>query len=75
VKTDLHSSSMLAVQYCVSSAPRSNDLALHVARLVVKDIRAKRKQLIAAGVVFERYGTLQQDELGIWASPSGARVA
>jgi catechol 2,3-dioxygenase-like lactoylglutathione lyase family enzyme len=27
------------------------------------------------GVVFERYGFLQQDDLGIWAAPGGAKVA
>ena len=27
------------------------------------------------GVGFERYGFLQQDELGIWAAPGGAKVA
>lgn len=31
--------------------------------------------LAAKGIVFERYSVLEQDELGIWASPSGARVA
>lgn len=32
-------------------------------------------RLTAAGVVFERYGALQQDPLGIWQSPSGAKIA
>ena len=41
----------------------------------VKGVATKVKQLVAAGVVFERYETLQQDELGIWTSPSGAKVA
>jgi len=27
------------------------------------------------GVAFERYGFLQQDDLGIWAAPGGAKVA
>ncbi len=27
------------------------------------------------GVVFERYGFLQQDDLGIWTAPGGAKVA
>ena len=28
-----------------------------------------------SGVEFERYPGMQQDDLGIWASPSGAKVA
>lgn len=41
----------------------------------VADIAATARRLSGAGVVFERYGWLQQDELGIWNSPSGAKVA
>ena len=41
----------------------------------VADIAATVRQLAAAGVRFERYPGMQQDELGIWQSPSGARVA
>jgi len=41
----------------------------------VEDIAATARRLSAAGVVFERYGWVQQDELVIWNSPSGAKVA
>ena len=42
----------------------------------VKDIEATVKELTAAGVTFNRYpGIMEQDELGIWQSPSHARVA
>ncbi len=41
----------------------------------VDDIAATARLLTAAGVVFERYPWLQQDELGIWSAPSGAKVA
>ena len=41
----------------------------------VSDITATVKELASAGVKLERYGGLGQDELGIWASPSGAKVA
>ncbi len=41
----------------------------------VPDIAATVKELKEAGVHFERFEGMQQDELGIWASPSGARVA
>ncbi len=41
----------------------------------VPDIAAAVADLASAGVVFTRYGGLEQDEAGIWAAPSGARVA
>ena len=41
----------------------------------VPEIAATVKNLGQAGVRFERYGGMDQDELGIWTSPSGARVA
>ena len=41
----------------------------------VAEIRDAVKTLAARGVVFERYPGMQQDELGIWTSPNGARVA
>ena len=41
----------------------------------VRDIVQTAKDLEKAHVTLERYPGLQQDELGIWNSPSGARVA
>jgi catechol 2,3-dioxygenase-like lactoylglutathione lyase family enzyme len=41
----------------------------------VKDIEATVKRLASAGVTFNRYPGMDQDELGIWQSPSHARVA
>jgi catechol 2,3-dioxygenase-like lactoylglutathione lyase family enzyme len=41
----------------------------------VPDIAAAVKDLKRAGVVFERFEGMKQDELGIWASPSGAKIA
>jgi len=42
----------------------------------VPDIVTTVKRLQADGVTFERYGDfMQQDELGIWAAPGGAKVA
>jgi catechol 2,3-dioxygenase-like lactoylglutathione lyase family enzyme len=41
----------------------------------VADISAAVKALQVRGVAFERYQGLDQDELGIWASPGGAKVA
>ena len=41
----------------------------------VSDIVAGAKALQKSGVVFQRYPGLEQDESGIWTSPSGAKVA
>jgi catechol 2,3-dioxygenase-like lactoylglutathione lyase family enzyme len=41
----------------------------------VPEINATVKELAQAGVQFERYGGMDQDELGIWTSPTGAKVA
>lgn len=41
----------------------------------VADIVRTATNLQTAGITFERYLGMQQDELGIWKSPSGARVA
>lgn len=41
----------------------------------VADIDTTIEQLRAAGVVPERFAGLEQDQQGVWRSPSGARVA
>lgn len=41
----------------------------------VSDIGRIVKGLQKKGVKFERYPGMEQDELGVWSSPSGARVA
>ena len=41
----------------------------------VADIEELVKGLVAKGVNFERFDGMSQDELGIWTSPSKARVA
>jgi catechol 2,3-dioxygenase-like lactoylglutathione lyase family enzyme len=41
----------------------------------VADIAATIQRLRAQGVEVERYGGLVQDDLGVWTSPSGARIA
>ncbi len=41
----------------------------------VSDITATVSRLATAGVQFQRYPQIQQDELGIWTAPGGARVA
>lgn len=39
------------------------------------DIVATAQTLRSAGVELERFGGMPQDELGIWESPGGARIA
>jgi catechol 2,3-dioxygenase-like lactoylglutathione lyase family enzyme len=41
----------------------------------VEDIAATAKALQQAGVEFQRYKGLAQDELGIWQAPGGTQVA
>jgi catechol 2,3-dioxygenase-like lactoylglutathione lyase family enzyme len=41
----------------------------------VPEITATVKNLAIAGVSFERYEGMDQDELSIWTSPTGAKVA
>jgi catechol 2,3-dioxygenase-like lactoylglutathione lyase family enzyme len=41
----------------------------------VPDIAGEVRSLEAAGVVFERYAQVPQDDLGIWTAPGGAKVA
>ena len=42
---------------------------------LVPDIEHGVRELVEKGVAFQRYGFFEQDELGIWTAPSGARVA
>ena len=41
----------------------------------VDDLEATVRELTGRGVAFERFPGMDQDELGIWRSPSGARIA
>jgi len=41
----------------------------------VQDIRSTVTQLTAAGVTFQRYDGMDQDDQGVWRSPNGALVA
>jgi catechol 2,3-dioxygenase-like lactoylglutathione lyase family enzyme len=41
----------------------------------VDDIAATVRRLTTAGVQFERYPWMEQDKIGIWNAPSGAKVA
>lgn len=41
----------------------------------VEDVQSTVRELADRGVAFERYAFMTQDELGIWTTPDGARVA
>jgi predicted enzyme related to lactoylglutathione lyase len=41
----------------------------------VADIGRVVKQLAASQVAMERYAWLEQDSVGVWTAPSGARIA
>jgi catechol 2,3-dioxygenase-like lactoylglutathione lyase family enzyme len=41
----------------------------------VGNIEDEIRELLDAGVVFERYGFFTQDALGIWTAPNGDKVA
>jgi predicted enzyme related to lactoylglutathione lyase len=41
----------------------------------VTSIEATVRALMQVGVVFERWDFMPQDELGIWSTPTGAKVA
>jgi catechol 2,3-dioxygenase-like lactoylglutathione lyase family enzyme len=49
--------------------------ATAVLGFMVEDVAQTAKDLAAKGVKFERYAFLQQDELGLWTSPDGAKIA
>jgi catechol 2,3-dioxygenase-like lactoylglutathione lyase family enzyme len=42
---------------------------------IVPDIAKEIRDLVKRGVKFKRYDWMEQDELGIWSSPSGAKIA
>ena len=41
----------------------------------VADIQASVNELLSKGVTCERYQWLEQDESGVWTSPSGGKIA
>ena len=42
---------------------------------VLEDLKGEIDRLAAAGVDFNRYHGISQDERGIWTAPDGTRVA
>lgn len=59
----------------VTRAPSFRPLPFTVVGWEVDDIEKTVRVLSAAGVVFERFDALEQDEMGIWVGPDDIRVA
>src|SRR5689334_15161868 len=59
----------------VTKAPPFEPLPFTVLGFAVARIEAETARLAKNGVAFERYEFLEQDEIGVWTAPSGAKVA
>jgi len=59
----------------VSVVPELTPAKFTVLGWQVADIAAVAQELQKAGVAPERFPGMQQDELGVWSAPSGAKVA
>ena len=59
----------------VSIVPELTPAKFTVLGWQVADIAATARDLQKAGVALQRFPGMQQDELGVWSSPSGAKVA
>ena len=59
----------------VTAVPEVSPAGYTVLGWRVADIGATVRGLTAQGVVFRRYDGMDQDELGIWTTPGGEKVA
>jgi catechol 2,3-dioxygenase-like lactoylglutathione lyase family enzyme len=59
----------------VTAVPKVAQPGYTVLGWQVSDIAAAVRDLVARGVTFLRYDGMNQDDDGIWTTPSGARVA
>jgi catechol 2,3-dioxygenase-like lactoylglutathione lyase family enzyme len=59
----------------VSAVPGFEPAPFTIIGWSVADIAKTVKGLGKKGVKFERYPGMQQDQIGVWTSPSGAKVA
>jgi catechol 2,3-dioxygenase-like lactoylglutathione lyase family enzyme len=58
----------------VSQAPQFTPAQFTILGWEVTDIERMVTDLREKGVHFERYGFIEQDELGIWTAPTGDKV-
>ncbi|HEY7402213.1 MAG TPA: VOC family protein [Candidatus Angelobacter sp.] len=59
----------------LAKTPKFKPAGFTVLGWQVADIEKIVSKLTKKGVTFERFPGMDQDKLGIWASPSGAKVA
>ena len=59
----------------VSSVDGFKPASFTILGWLVDDIAASVKGLNRKGVKFERFSGMEQDQLGVWSSPSGAKIA
>jgi catechol 2,3-dioxygenase-like lactoylglutathione lyase family enzyme len=59
----------------VTAVPKVHAAGYTVLGWRVTDIEATVRGLTARGVTFARYDAMDQDDFGIWTTPSGERVA
>jgi catechol 2,3-dioxygenase-like lactoylglutathione lyase family enzyme len=59
----------------ITAVPSLEPAPYTVLGWAVPDISSTVRDLRERGVAFERFAGVDQDELGIWHAPSGARVA
>jgi predicted enzyme related to lactoylglutathione lyase len=59
----------------ISTADGLTPRAFTVLGWTVKDIASAVRQLQDRGVALARYPWVEQDELGVWTTPDGSRVA
>jgi catechol 2,3-dioxygenase-like lactoylglutathione lyase family enzyme len=58
----------------IQKVPSFTPLPFTVMGWKVGDLAAVARQLEDRGILLERFAGLSQDELGIWNSPSGAKI-
>ena len=63
------------IELRIQKIPEFTALAQTVLGWSVPDIAHEISELAAKGVEFMHFEGMEQDELGIWQTPSGARVA
>ena len=69
----LHDSGLSQLRITLVEEVRAAPYTVH--GWLVANLEVEIDRLVEAGVTFNRYEGMGQDERGIWTSPSGARIA
>lgn len=59
----------------ITVVPELNPHPFAVLGFKIENIVSQVQMLTNKGVTFERYSSLEQDDLGVWTSPSKAKIA